>query len=333
MYSSVCGISLNKYLRPEKRSRTLRRILVAFVILFVISLVLGSTASTIGAVSEIGTGRQILTTGTELSVIPKSVIEDAHKYSATLLGEHDPGFLNELLALFTQTRDKDLVILFNPGGWGDSTIEQAYGWQSIIKGIQSELNTCQVDSLVLTYQRTVDSIQGHLGELIEMARGYPGKARDLAYRIQFLTSLNPDLKVVIAAESMGSLISEKAMGILSPNSQVFSIQTGTPPVHPSISTEQTLVINNNGVVPDAFSQGNVLTIIRANLVRMFNLSQPESGQGKILKNIYAPGHDYSWIYNAVSSQITQFLNETIGIGESVPSNSGFTIEDQRICQE
>ena len=67
------------------------------------------------------------------------------------------------------------------------------------------------------------------------------------------------------------------------------------------------------MVPDSFSLGDFLTMIRANLRALFGLSQPEGSSGKIGNHLRAPGHDYSWQYPDVSSQIKDFLEENFGI--------------------
>ncbi|MDP2930977.1 MAG: hypothetical protein Q8O05_00565 [Chloroflexota bacterium] len=297
-------------------SITKRRILVAVTIVLTIGLALGLSASSVGITSEVGTGGQPLYATTDLSAVPQSVVNDATRLATQLFGEYEAkyrGFVDELLASYVESKGKDLVILFNPGGWGASLVEAAPDWESILAGIQSQLTNSGNTSLILTYRRTIDTLQGRLGELVEMVRGYSSKAKTLAYRVEFLTTHNPGLKVVIAGESMGTVISDEAMNILSDNTQVFSIQTGPPFWHRNATADRTLVMTSNGVMPDSFTQGNILAIIRANLAALFGKSQPEGRQGTILQYIRAPGHDYWWEYPGVSSQVTRFFAETVGI--------------------
>ena len=58
------------------------------------------------------------------------------------------------------------------------------------------------------------------------------------------------LKVIIAGESTGTVITDKAMGILKNDPRVYSIQTGTPFWHKSSSLERTLLMNTNGATMD-----------------------------------------------------------------------------------
>jgi hypothetical protein len=71
-----------------------------------------------------------------------------------------------------------------------------------------------------------------------------------------------------------------------------------------------LVIRSNGTVPDAFSQGYLLTIIRANIEALFGLSQEYPGG--ILLYVAAPGHDYNWEYPDIRSRIIAFLRANLG---------------------
>ena len=83
-------------------------------------------------------------------------------------------------------------------------------------------------------------------EFFEAATHYPHKAKDLAERVEFLTDHLPDLKVIIAGESTGTVISDKTMGILKDEPRVYSIQTGTPFWHKPVDLDRTLLMNSNG---------------------------------------------------------------------------------------
>jgi hypothetical protein len=71
-------------------------------------------------------------------------------------------------------------------------------------------------------------------------------------------------------------------------------------------------MQSNGDIPDYFSQGDILTLIRANLEALFGLSQGEAGQ--IMLSVAAPGHEYWWHSPGVHSQITGFLEQNFGAG-------------------
>ena len=254
--------------------------------------------------------------------MPQPVADDATKLATELFGDYEEeynNFTNQLLATYLEAKDKDFVIVFNPGGWGWNLVEASPGWHSIFTGIESELNSSGYTSLLLTHQRTVDTLQGHLDEIGGMVTGYSSKSNELACRVEFLTTHIPDLKVIIAGESNGTVISDRTMKILANNQQVYSIQTGPPFWHQNIMLDRTLVVTSNGMVPDSFSQGDFFTLLGANLKALLGLPLPENQSGNILYHVKAPGHDYWWQYPGVYSEITDFLDKNFGIKVEAPN--------------
>ena len=69
-------------------------------------------------------------------------------------------------------------------------------------------------SLVLNYNRTSSGLRACIKEFIEGSTRYPSKAKDLANRMEFLTSHIPDLRVIITAESNGTAMADSAMSML-----------------------------------------------------------------------------------------------------------------------
>lgn len=292
-----------------------RRIgVVLAIVLPLLVVVLVLTASQVGVTSKIGSGGLPLS-ASDLSMVPQSVTEDATKLAIELFGdvpEEYDDFVNQLLGTYLEAKDKDFVILFNPGGWGWNLVEASPGWWTIFTGIETELNSSGHTSLLLNYQRTVDSWQGRLDEIVEILNGYSSKSENLACRIEFLTTHIPDLRVILAGESTGAIISDQTMNILADNPDVYSIQTGPPFWHENIMLDRTLVMTDNGLSPDAYSQGDLPTMIRANLRALFGLDKPNAKSGTILHYVLAPGHEYWWEYPGVYPKITNFLFTNFG---------------------
>ena len=138
---------------------------------------------------------------------------------------------------------------------------------------------------------------------------YPSQASDLASKIEFLTKHVEDLKVIIVGESNGSIIADTVMNILRNNSQVYSIQTGPPFWHKNITLERTLVLKSNEIIPDSFSQGDILIMLASTLESLFGFPQPGDNSGKILLYMGSPGHEYWWQHPGVRSQIAGFLHQ------------------------
>ncbi len=289
---------------------------VALTVVLLLALVLLVPSSlVIGVTCEVGTGGLPLS-AYDLSAVHQSVAEDATRLATELFGdcqEECDDFVSQLLAMYSKAEDKDFVVIFNSGGYGGNLLENTPGWQSIFTGIESELASSGYTSLLLDYQRTAETLRSRLDELVERITGYPSKAKVLASRVEFLTNHNPGLRVILTGESTGIIIADRVMTILDDNPRVYSIQTGPPFWHENVTLDRTLLLTNNGIAPDSFSQGHFWDIIWGNLRHWFRLSQPEDHFGTTPHYVRAPGHDYWWQYPEVCSQITNFLEQNFGI--------------------
>jgi len=301
----------------EMKSK-IRRLKVVVPLTVALSLAIGllvSSSLAIGVTCEVGSGGLPLSID-DLSAVPQSVAEDAARLATELFGdcqEECDDFVSQLLAMHSKAKDKDFVVIFNSGGWGENLLENSLGWQSILTGIDSELASSGYTSLWLNYKRSVKSLRGCLDEVMERITGYPSRAKDLAGRVEFLTEHNPGLKVILTGESTGTPVCDYVMNILKNNPQVYSIQTGPPFWHKNIALDRTLLLTTNGIVPDSFSQGDFWDIAWGNLRRWFRLAQPEDNFGTTPHYVGVPGHDYWWQYPEVCAQITNFFDQYFGI--------------------
>ena len=294
--------------------RKLGILVILTTVLLLGAALLAFSFSDIGVARGVGTGGLPLPEP-DVVAVPKSVVEDAQELSAELFGEYQEkydDFSNQLLAAYAEARDKDFVVVFNSGGWGWNFLENSPGWHGICTGIELELRSLGYDSLLLDYRRTEANLRGIIDEGVEMITLYPSKAETLARRVEFLTSHVPDLRVIVAGESDGTVISDTVMNILRDNPQVYSIQTGTPFWYKSTMEDRTLVVNHNGRHPDSFSQGDIPAMVWTSLQDLFGWPQPVEKSGSILYWLRAPGHDYRWQYPGVYYQITNFLKENFG---------------------
>lgn len=290
-------------------------ILIALILVLLLgAVVLVASYSESGITSSIGTEGLPLSLA-DFSTVPQSVVDGASRLATELFGdcqEECDNFVSQLLAVYSEAKDKDFVIMFNPGGWGWNLVEESPGWWSIFGGIESELEGLSYTSLKLNYLRAANTFRGRIDAVKELINGYQEKAEDLACRVEFLTTYIPDIRVILAGESTGAIIADGAMEILEDNPRVYSIQTGPPFWHQTAMSERTLVITDNGITADVFSDGNLFIIIWNYLKKWFGLSEPVDDFGTSPHYVTAPGHDYWWQYPEVSSQITDFLRQNFG---------------------
>jgi len=256
-----------------------------------------------------GKEKQVAVAG--FAEVPESVAEDAAATAMELYGDYQDKheeYVNQLLTTYVEAKDRDFVVIFNPGGWGTKILEKSPAWCEICQGIKTELYGLGYSSLILDYRRTAESVRGLNKEMVELFSVYPSKAENLAVRVEFLTRNVPDLKIIVAGDSNGTVISDMAMDILQDNPRVYSIQTGTPFWHKRTTMERTLVLDTNGKIPDAFSQGDIPAMLITSLKALMGLSLTEDEEaGRIFYFVRAPGHDYRWQYPGVYLKIADFL--------------------------
>jgi hypothetical protein len=245
-----------------------------------------------------------------LSAFPQLIIDEANSLARETFGfssQRQDDFATELLATYQAAQDKDVVVFFNTGGFGWDDISDTKEGQSFIDGIGSELSSLGLDPLLLNYKRTTGTINGGISEVLLAAGFYPTKHEDLAVKVEFLTDHIPEIKVILVGISNGTIICDDVVNVLEDNRRLFSIQMGPPFWSDAASTERTLVLRSNGVIPDSFSQGDLVTILRANMEALFGQNQQYPGD--ILIYIGAPGHDYMWQYTEVRGLVLNFLKD------------------------
>jgi len=284
-------------------SAKIRRIKIAAFATVIVSLaiVLLAPSPVVPASTCKAESSSVVLSTQDFSGIPQAVIDDAARVASELFGDEQQkcdDFTSQILATYLEAKDRDIVIIFNAGGWGWDSVEDSSGWETIIEGIKAELSDMGCSYLVLAHKRTASTSLYH------------AKAEDLAARADFLTRHIPNIKIIFTAESNGTTICSSAFDILEENTQVYSILTGPPCWNGDSPSERALTMRSNGATSDAFSSGNIITIIRANLESMLGISQKYAGD--ILFYIGAPGHHYSWEYEEVRLQITSFLRNSFG---------------------
>ncbi len=251
-------------------------------------------------------------TNVDFSTAPQVVIEDADKIAHDLVGndmEKHQKVMNELVGAYIAASQADIIVFFNSGGMGWNYISNTPGWESILNGITSELESLGHHPLVLNYSRTNKGIWGNVKEVVEAATRYTKKIVGEEKRLEFLMEHLPNLDYIIAGESTGDVITEQAMMNYRDNPNVYSIQTGCPFWYKTEPQPRTLRIDGNSYGPDAFTNGDLPAMIWSTFKGWFGMESPEENAGNVLKSFRAPGHDYSWTYESINSGIIGFLED------------------------
>ena len=298
------------------RSKSSRLILLLFLtIILCLGLAWFFTSSQEEVTAE-DIQRCLSSLGDENSDDPVLMRERAYKLAAILFDNPDRcgEFADEVMEIYFNSEDRDFLLVYNTGGFGGGTMEEDPEWPSILDGIEAEVGALGYRSMVIEHQRGKGGVFGFLGEVEELTDNYPSKAPELAAKVAFLTKYNPDLKVITTGRCFGAIFSNEVMELEVANPQLYSIQAGVPFWYTDPSGERTLVIEDNGTMPDTFSEGGFWTFLwaflGANLKQFPSTSPFEEGSIRLLNWYFKmPGHTYTWEYPEIRSCTKAFIEE------------------------
>ena len=237
-------------------------------------------------------------------------------------------FVAELLALYHEVKDSDLAVFCSPGGWGKKPLATDDQGRSWLAGIEAKLTQMGYKYCVVDDVRTGNGLMEYLFEFKEQLTHYPSKARNLAAKIDFLTQQVVGLEIIIAGQSNGAAFAGEVAKHLEGNSGVYSIQVGIPFWHRAPEVGRSLVIGSSGVGFDALTERDLVTLFKANWVKLFIIGQAPSftpvdwlitravlvfGAYDFNLGLDAPGHEYMWEYPGVGPAIEAFLVDNFGV--------------------
>jgi pimeloyl-ACP methyl ester carboxylesterase len=209
-------------------------------------------------------------------------------------------------------KDNDVVILFNSGGWGNTPLERAIDFGSVIRGIQATLNSWGHDSIVVSYYRTVNSLGGKVAGLRDFFSSFRFSSAFLAREVEILVEKLPDKKIILVGLSAGGALVDETYSLISKKAKnsVIAIAAGIPFWVDDSSSGGILYLDNNG--RDKLAAGKVENLFAALIVSPLEwLVAKISGQNVSLIAVRNQiiGHFYDWSLTA--PQIVPFLEKNI----------------------
>ena len=232
----------------------------------------------------------------------------------SLLFIFSPNFFPENLQFqeyLNLSSQSDVLIIFNPGGWGNTPPEKAEDFAPIIKSVQETLNEWGLNSIVVPYIRTKDNLLGKITAAKDMSRSFQNQSNELAKEIEEFLEQNPGKKIIMAGLSNGAAFIDETMEKLSPKTKntVFAIEAGVPFWKKEFHSENILRLSNNS--KDSLSKGEIKILISTLLKAPFKwLSAKISGKTLTFSQaIQVPGHEYFWSSPEVYFPIVSFLEE------------------------
>lgn len=232
------------------------------------------------------------------------------------------GFTDRLLDIYARVQGKDFLIVHSPGGWGNSYIERCLLWErSIVEGISAALGKMGYSWLLVQHFRSGTGLREWTGDMRAQARFFKVKAEILATELRFLCRHLENLRVILVGISQGAAFNNAVMQHLNGLETVYSVELGIFFLQKSrrVISERTLVIDSNGVIPDAMMEWNILSMFLAFCGAPFRWvkGRLKGTPIKLSHCVNAPGHEYSWEHPEVRRQIEDFLELNFGARDKV----------------
>jgi pimeloyl-ACP methyl ester carboxylesterase len=245
--------------------------------------------------------------------------EEAEHLAQQLFGSEEAGadFANRILDVCDGARGKDFLIVHNPGGWGNATLEQCLAWErSIVDGVKSTIEEMGYSLLLTQYFRSGRGWREQMRDLGEQFRFFVPKARVMADWLRFIITHINDIKVILVGVSQGAAFGNSVMRQLGGLYPVYSIELGFPFQYKSwrVITVRMLAIDSNGVRPDVLAQGNLRIgagiLIAAPFKWMWH--RLRGRRVPFAHCVNAPGHEYDWDNPGIQKPIREFLETHFG---------------------
>lgn len=245
---------------------------------------------------------------------------EAHNLARQLFGddaEKHTFFTRRLIAIYEKAQDKDVLIIHNPGGWGNTLLDLGQSWEkSLVEGVGHSTESLGYKSIVMQYFRTADGWWEIMKDLEEQARYFAGKARIMAAELDLVTKHLKELRVVMVGVSQGAALSNAVLQYSGQSDRLCSIEVGLPFPYQRrrVVTEKTLILNSNGVEPDAVMEWDIIKMSQAFFtapVRWMKYRFQHKPK-KFSYCINVPGHDYNWDYPEVQRRIEDFFTVNFG---------------------
>ena len=250
--------------------------------------------------------------------------EEAGQLARQLFGDDIKkcaGFVDRLIDIYSRAQDKDFLLIHNPGGWGNTSLEPGQEWeQSIVEGIDTAVKKLGYSRVLMQYFRTSRGLRELARDAKEQTFFFVAKAKLMAAELRFITRHLDKLRVILIGVSQGAAFSNAVLQLSRELDRVYSIEIGTPLVVPfpyksrRAITERTLAVDGNGIVPDVMTEQKLMTMVSTFATAPFRWVKYriEGKPKKFTWCINVPGHDYHWKYPKVQRQILNFLEVNFG---------------------
>ena len=210
---------------------------------------------------------------------------------------------------FKISDDKKILVVFDSGGWGNTPVEKANDFGSVINGVKKTLNDMGYSVVVVSYNRTKNGFLGKLNGLEEIIDSFKFQSNQLADQIEHFLKNRPKSDVVMIGLCTGGGFVNETMRKISYKfkSRVYAIEAGVPFWIDSTQSRNIIKLDNNGRDSLATGQLGVLTLSLLKAPERWFLAKIKGENISLPYTINAPGHKYSWKSPEVGPKIVSFL--------------------------
>lgn len=203
----------------------------------------------------------------------------------------------------------DVVIIFNSGGWGTVSFEQAFDFNPIINETKRIIEGKNYKVSVVQYYRTNENFFAKVAALREVFFNFPDSSKVFASRIDEFLEKNPSDKIVMAGLSNGASFVDAAMDDLKDKQDsVWAIELGAPFWKKNTKSENIISLNNQADILANGKLGQILlSLVKTPFVWAY--SNIMGNHISMSQAMHVPGHDYSW--QQVKDNLTSFIEKEL----------------------
>lgn len=215
--------------------------------------------------------------------------------------------------IMATVKDKDIVIVFNSGGWGYTPFEESEDIAPIIENMQQNLEQWGYSTVIVPYVRVKDDFSGRMAAVRNLLNNFNNSSADLVSKIETVSKAFPDKKIIIAGLSVGGAFATKTYQNISEQAKgsVYAIAIGTPFWADNLEKDNIIQIDNDG--KDSLVSGRISSLFFSLVKSPFKWLKANIQGGGLAfsKAFQAPGHIYYWESPEVGPKIIGFLSDKL----------------------
>jgi hypothetical protein len=214
--------------------------------------------------------------------------------------------------------DCDVLVVFNPGGWGDASLEEADDFRPILKGIQQAMVDKGYRTSSVPYLRTFPHLWGRLSGVKEQIMSFKNNSRIQVDDIRNLAENFPEKYFILTGFSTGGGLTGRSMKRLAHLQNVLGITVGVPGWFDTYSSSQSLVLNNSGKDPLVAGDINAVAWHVLSAPYVWLQSRFDGRKLSLPLCFQFPYHEYRWESPEVGPPILKFISNKFRRKDSHP---------------